>query len=107
MKKRQKFLEPILKQISKNGVKLIVALNGDNVEVSSASEKLGVKIKPIDLDSSFYIADNSEILFMLNKAEESAEQMAVWFSSPFFVHSFTGLFDMALKRLDGSSAGRK
>lgn len=97
-KKRVKTLDSTLKQINKAGVKTIIALNGDEKEIKGLSEKHGLKINKVDLDSSFYIADKAEILFMLNKADNSFEEMAVWFSSPFFVQSFTGLFDMALKK---------
>lgn len=98
LKKRQKLLEPLFKQLNKSGVKLLVALNGPNEEILQLNSKLGIKAKKVDLDTSFYIADRAEIVFMLNKTEENAEQLAVWFSSPFFVESFTGMFDLALKK---------
>jgi len=97
IKKRQKLLAPILKQVNNSGVKLTLALNGSDIDITTLSQKLGVKIKKINLDASFYIADKTEILFMLNKEEENSEQLAVWFSSDFFVQSFMGLFEMALK----------
>lgn len=97
-KKRTKLLEPILKKLNDNGIKLNIALNGEEAEINKLSEAHGIKIKQVDLDNSFYIADKNEIVFMLNKAENNFDQMAVWFSSPFFVNSFTSLFDLALKR---------
>jgi len=98
LKLKQKLLAPIFNQLTKAGIKLIIAANGDASEIVQLNTKLGIKIKKIDLDTCFYIADRSEILFMLNKTEESTEPLAVWFSSPFFVQSFTGLFDMAIKK---------
>jgi len=59
--------------------------------------KLKIKARQINIDASFYIADKTEILFMLNNSDANNEQLAVWFSSPFFVNSFSALFDMALK----------
>jgi len=97
IKKRQKLLVPILKQLDNSGIKMTIALNGPDNEIISIGQKLGVKVKKINLDASFYIADKSEILFMLNKEEGNAEQLAVWFSSDFFIQSFMGLFEMALK----------
>jgi len=97
-RKKAKLLEPIIKNLNKNGIKITLALSGSNTEIAEISNKLGIKVKKIDIDTAFYIADKSEILFMLNKSEDKQEQMAVWFSSPFFVKSFAGLFDLALKR---------
>ena len=97
-KNRIKLLEPIIKILNKNAVKMIIALNGDSSEISMISEKIGVKIKNIEINTSFYIADKTEILFMLNNSEDKQDQMAIWFSSPFFVQSFAGLFDLALRR---------
>tara|TARA_Y100000310_G_scaffold345528_1_gene466029 strand:- start:43 stop:828 length:786 start_codon:yes stop_codon:yes gene_type:complete len=98
LKKRQKLLEPLIKQLNKSGVKLTIALNGSGEEIKALNDKLNIKAKPISLDASFYVADRSEIVFMLNKSEENADQLAVWFSSPFFVESFTNMFDMALRK---------
>ena len=95
-KKRVKVLDNTLKQINKAGIKTIIALNGNKKEITELKDKYNLEISKIDLETSFYIADKSEILFMLNKADNSFEEMAVWFSSPFFVQSFTGLFETAL-----------
>lgn len=100
IKKRLKLLEPILKQLNSAGIKIIIALNGPDVEIKAISDRLNIKIKKIDISASFYIADKKEILFMLNEVNESQEQLAVWFSSDFFVNSFTALFDMAIKKIN-------
>ena len=98
IRRRIKLLEPIIRTLDKNGIKIIFALKGDAEEIKQISDKLKIKAKNIDINASFYIADKTEILFMLNSADAGNEQMAVWFSSPFFVQSFSTLFDMALKR---------
>ncbi len=98
LRKRLKLLEPILKQISDAGVKVIIALNGSDAEIKSLNERLNIKAKKIDINASYYISDKKEILFMLNESDENHEQMAVWFSSEFFVKSFVSLFDMAMKK---------
>ena len=74
-----------------------MVLNGDDAEIKEISERLNVDAKKTNLTASFYIADKNEILFMINKSDENQEQTAVWFSSPFFVNSFVGLVDIALK----------
>ena len=97
-RKRKKLLEPLMKQVEDSGRKLILALKGNESEITEINKKNNLKAKPITIDASFYIADREEILFMLNKFDENQEQLAIWFSSPFFVQSFTSLFDMALKK---------
>jgi HTH-type transcriptional regulator, sugar sensing transcriptional regulator len=97
-KKRKRLLEPMIKKLNESGIKLIVCLKGDESDISELNKKFDIKAKKIDIDASFYIADRQEILFMLNKYDEDQEQWGVWFSSPFFVESFAGLFDLALKK---------
>lgn len=100
IRKRSKLLEPILKQLIESGIKLTIALNGPEIEIKTINEKLGIRARKIDIPASFYIADNKEILFMLNESNDNQEQMAVWFSSDFFVTSFSTLFDMAMKKIN-------
>jgi len=97
IKKRIKLLEPIIKTLDKNGIKIILALKGEDDEIKQLGDKLKIKAKKINIHASFYIADKTEILFMLNDSDAGNEQMAVWFSSPFFVQSFSTLFNLALK----------
>ncbi|MFA5019651.1 MAG: helix-turn-helix domain-containing protein [Candidatus Pacearchaeota archaeon] len=101
IRKKLRFLEPIVKEVGKQGVKFTIALSGDDAEIKQISEKLKTDIKKVNLNASFFIADRAEILFMLNDSELSegkVEDIAVWFSSPFFVQSFASLFDIALKK---------
>ncbi|MEM3113010.1 MAG: helix-turn-helix domain-containing protein [Candidatus Pacearchaeota archaeon] len=101
IKRRIKLLEPIFKQLTNSKIKFTVALNGSDSDIKMVNDRLEIKAKKIDIHASFYIADKKEILFMLNETDDNQEQMAVWFSSPFFVESFTNLFEMALKRSNG------
>lgn len=97
IKKRIKLLEPLLKQAHSHGKKVSVALNGSDSDIKMINERLGLKSKKVDIKASFYVGDKKEILFMLNETPDNHEQMAVWFSSPFFVESLTTLFDIAMK----------
>lgn len=97
-KRRIKILEPILKQLAESKVKVTVALNGEDNEIRAVGEQLGFRVKKADINSSFYIVDKREILFMLNNADDVDEQLAVWFSSPFLAQSLASLFEMALKK---------
>lgn len=98
LKRRSKLLEPILKQLSDNGIKVNLALNGPDVEIKSIADKFNLKAKKIDINASFYVADKKEIVFMLNESSDNQDQMAVWFSSDFFVNALTNLFDLAMKK---------
>lgn len=98
IKRRMKLLEPLLKQVNNSKIKLTVAINGSDEDIKLINTRLGIRSKKSDVNSSFYVVDKSQILFMLNDTEENNEQMAVWFSSPFFVQSFTGLFDLAMRK---------
>lgn len=98
IKRRIKLLEPMLKKLKDSKVKLNIALNGADEEIKEINDRLGIKAKKTDINSSFYISDKSQVLFMLNDTDDNNEQMAVWFSSPFFVQSFTSLFETAMKR---------
>ena len=98
LKKRTKLLEPILKRISDNGIKITLAISGEDSEIKQISDRFNIKAKKIDVNASFYIADKKEILFMLTETAENQDQLAVWFSSEFFVNSLTSLFDLAIKK---------
>ena len=97
IKKKLKLLEPILKQIGDNGIKITMAVNGPDAEIKQISERLKIKIKKADISTSFYIADSKEIVFMLNDSAENHEQMAVWFSSDFFVNSYSIIYRLEIK----------
>ena len=98
IKRRIKLLEPIFKKLKDSKIKLHVALNGNDEDIKSINERLGIKAKKSEINSAFYVSDRSQVLFMLNDTDDNNEQMAVWFSSPFFVQSFTSLFDIAMKK---------
>ncbi|MEM4625322.1 MAG: helix-turn-helix domain-containing protein [Candidatus Pacearchaeota archaeon] len=98
LRKRIKLLEPIIKRLLDSKVKLNIVLSGTDEEIKFISDKFGVKPMKITINSSFYIVDNSQILFMLHELNDSQEQIAVWFSSPFFVSSFTSLLNTAIKK---------
>ncbi len=98
VKRRIKLLEPLFKQVNDSKRKLTVAINGSDEDIKLINSRLGIRSKKSDVNSSFYIIDKTQILFMLNDTEDNNEQMAVWFSSPFFVQSFIGLFDLAMRK---------
>lgn len=81
--------------LGKAGVRINVALFGDERLIKQISEKVGVKIKNININSKFFIIDRKEILFYISK--NSDEDSAIWLNSEFFAQSFAILFEKAVK----------
>lgn len=81
--------------LSKAGVKISVALFGDERLIKQISDRVGVKIKNININSKFFIIDRKEILFYISK--NSDEDSAIWLNSEFFAQSFAILFEKAVK----------
>ena len=71
------------------------ALSGDEKLIKQISEKLGIKIKSINVNSKFFIIDRKEILFYISK--NSDEDSAIWLNSEFFSQAFAALFERAVK----------
>ncbi len=81
--------------LSKAGVKISVALFGDERLIKQISDRVGIKIKNININSKFFIIDRKEILFYISK--NSDEDSAIWLNSEFFAQSFAILFEKAVK----------
>ena len=97
IKRRIKFLENVFQDLNKSNLKVTLALYGEDEDIKTISERLGVKAKKVNVDSSFYLVDNKDVIFMLNDTDDTSEQLAAWFSSPFLAKSFSNLFDIATK----------
>jgi len=89
-----KLFQQTFSRLQKSGVKIKVALSGDEKLIKQLSEKLNMKIKKVDVDAKFFIVDRSEILFYLFK-NPSQEDVAIWLNSDFFSEAFASLFEMA------------
>ena len=83
------------KILKKSDIKIKIALSGDKDLIKQIEEKIGIKIKTINLDSKFFIIDRKEILFYLTK-DPTKEDVAIWLNSEFFTQSFSALFDKAM-----------
>ena len=81
--------------LGKSNVKISVALFGDEKLAGQMSEKLGIKIKNVSVNSKFFIIDRKEILFYISK--NSDEDSAIWLNSEFFAQAFATLFERAVK----------
>jgi sugar-specific transcriptional regulator TrmB len=93
---RLKFFRQIISVLSKSGVKLKLALLGDNVLIRQIEKSLGIKIKKVDINAKFFIIDKKEILLYLSKNSED-EELAIWINSNFFAEAFASLFERIFK----------
>jgi len=82
--------------LNKNSIKINIALSGDEKLIKDLEAKLGVKIKPIKIDTKFFIIDRKEILFYVSKDEKQGDT-AIWINSEFFSEAFASLFEKAVR----------
>jgi len=81
--------------LNKAGVKIKIALSGEDVLIRKIKNILNIKIKRINIDAKFFIIDKKEILFYLSK-NSNEEDQAIWINSGFFARAFAVLFEKAL-----------
>ena len=82
--------------LKKKDIKIKIALSGDPTLIKQIENKIGLKVRTIDVNTKFFIVDRKEILFYLNKSNESKEDSAIWLNSEFFSGAFASLFENAL-----------
>ena len=92
--KERLFLETV-ELLKESKVKVKMALSGDERLIKQLADKFDVKIKQVDIDAKFFIADKKEILFYLSK-DSTKDDTAIWLNSDFFSRAFADLFDMAM-----------
>lgn len=92
---KAKIFKQTFDQLKKGNIKIILALSGDKQLISKLSEFFGLKIRPVEIDTKFFIVDRKEILFYLSK-DSDKEDVAIWLNSDFFTQAFSSLFDKAI-----------
>ena len=90
-----KLFQQTLETLNKHGIKVKMALSGDEKLIKNIEKNLGLKIKNIDIDAKLFIVDKKEILFYLSK-NSGPEDTAIWLNSEFFSQAFAGLFEKAV-----------
>lgn len=96
MKKKEKLFKQTIDLLTKNGIKIKMALSGDEQIIKEISTKLNIKIRKIDINAKFFIVDKREILFYLLNDSQNQET-AIWLNSEFFSQAFAGLFENAMR----------
>lgn len=83
----------LIARLEKNGVKVRVALNGNEAEIKKLAQKFKTKIKKIDVNAKFFIVDQDQILFFLSDTGIAEEETAIWLNASFFTNSMVYLFN--------------
>lgn len=96
MRIKTKLFSQTFELLKKSKIKIKVALSGDARLIKDIEKQLSIKIKKIDIDSKFFIVDKKEIFFYISRGGEGADDIAIWLNSPFFVESFSFLFERAI-----------
>jgi len=83
----------LILKLRKNNINLKIALSGNEAEIKKISIKLKEKIKPISLNTKFFIIDQEQVLFTLAESAVAEEEIAIWLNTPFFTNALTFLFN--------------
>lgn len=94
---KSRVLVPSIEKLISNEIKVRLALHGEDDKIKRLGSKLNLKVKKLESPTRLFVADKSEILFMLNP-ENSDEEMAVWLQSPFFTDSISKIIDSSMKK---------
>src|SRR3989338_2614234 len=97
---KSRVLVPALERLSKDNIKVRLALSGDAEKVRKLSAKLNLKVRPIDSAARFFMADKKQALLMITP-ENAEEEMGVWLNSPFFTESLSAIVENTLRNGNG------
>ena len=97
MQIKSKFFSLIFNRLRKTGIKIKVALSGNEKDIRKIANKFKIKINKINIDSKFFISDNEEMLFIISNGKLPDEEIAIWLNTPFFASSLSFMFDQAVK----------
>jgi len=89
-------LAPALEKLSKNNVKVRIALSGDPEKIKKINIKYNLKAKAINSSARIFMADKKEVMFMVTP-ETAEEEIGVWLDSPFFTESLSSVIDGSLR----------
>ncbi len=94
---KSRALLPVIQKLNERGIKMKLALSGEEDRFKRLNAKYGLKAKNTKNRGRFYITDKKEVLFMISQ-EHSEEEVGVWLNSNYFANAFSGMFDAYLKR---------
>jgi len=98
VQEKMRLFSTLFRKIEDANIKANIAFNGTADEIKKLNEKFGIKAKKINIESCFFIKDQDEILFTLDKnIDRGKDETAIWLNSDFFVPAISHLFKTALK----------
>ena len=100
---KSRALMPAIEKAAKKNVKVKIALSGETEKIKKLAAKQNLKIKHIDSHARVFMADRTEILFMITPPN-SEEEMGVWLQSPFFTETFSGVLENVIANTNPISA---
>ena len=68
----------LFQKLEKNGIKVKIALSGNEQEIKKIAFKIKQKVKPIAINAKFFLVDQEQVLFYLSDGS-IAEDEAVSF----------------------------
>ncbi len=83
----------LIEKVKKHGIKVRIALSGNESDIKKLSIKIKEKIKQIEINTKFFIVDQEQIMFMLAEGNGSEEETAIWLNTPFFTNALVYLFN--------------
>jgi sugar-specific transcriptional regulator TrmB len=92
---KSRFFYSVFERLKQNNIKIKIALSGNEKDIKKIGNKHKVKVKSMEMDSRFFIADNDQVLFIISKGESFNDEIAVWLNTPFFASSLAYMFDQA------------
>ena len=98
LESKSRIFNGLFDRLKKANVKIKVALNGSEQEIKKINAKFKIKSIKTDLNARFFIADGKEVLLLVNNAQDSDEETAIWLNSEFFASALSYLFDSAFNR---------
>ena len=96
--RKSRVLLPAIEEANKKNIKIKIALTGESEDIKKTISKNNLKAKYSEHKGRFFIADKTQVLFMLNN-ESAEEELAVWLKSQFFTESIDTMFDTYLKNI--------
>ncbi|MBS3089049.1 TrmB family transcriptional regulator [Candidatus Pacearchaeota archaeon] len=93
---KSRVLLPALEQAAKDNVKINLMLSGSPEKIKKINTRFNLKSKPSNSNARLFVADKTEVLFMIT-SENSEDEIGIWLNSPFFSQSVCNMIDNSCK----------
>jgi len=95
LRKKAKFINPLLENLKKKGIKMKIVVNGTDEEISQLTKEVKADIKKTDINARFCVVDSKQILFMLKPNAVNGDDTGIWVNSNLFATALNSLFNTA------------